>query len=127
MVSLGRGGRGGHPVKILRCLWSIFLFFGPGDLPHLPYLPCLQIPINKDTLVSSIVGGIQQLSVVVVVVITVLPACWNAPANMIYKEMDFPIGHNSMNQEPWYPSSLTVHILLLSKLETEASVPKFRS
>ncbi len=22
-----------------------------------------------------------------------LPSCWNAPVNMIYKKMDFPIGH----------------------------------
>ncbi len=29
-------------------------------------------------------------------VVSLLPA-WNAPVNMIYKEMNFPIGHNSMN------------------------------
>ncbi len=31
----------------------------------------------------------------------VLPSCWSAPVNINYKEMDFPIGHNSMNQEPF--------------------------
>ena len=37
-----------------------------------------------------------------------LPSCWNAPVKMIYKEMDFPIGHNSINQEPWDPSTPSI-------------------
>ncbi len=28
---------------------------------------------------------------------TVLPSCWSAPVNMIYKEMDFQIGHNTFS------------------------------
>ncbi len=27
-----------------------------------------------------------------------MPSCWNTPVNMIYKEMDFPVRYNSMNQ-----------------------------
>ncbi len=30
---------------------------------------------------------------VMVCLAVVLPLCWNEPINMIYKEMDFPIGH----------------------------------
>ena len=45
----------------------------------------------------------------------VLPSCSNAPINMIYMEMDFPIGHNSMNQELWDPSSL-VHKSMTYKI-----------
>ena len=52
-------------------------------------------------------------------IVMVLLSCWNTSVNMIYKEMDFQIGYNSMNKEPsilgWWGSGikmvLTFHFL----------------